>query len=126
MANVLITVTALLCFIGCVTDSGEKLPDPVWVSVTSIKSATIVGKTVQFTVVCWVPEPCWRYARSNVKFFGQFVAIGVYVQRTTSEQCAQVLTSIDVPVNITVPSAGTYTFQFTRLETTADTTMTIP
>jgi hypothetical protein len=122
-ATLAVMIFASVSMLGCKDDPAETLPSPEWVSVSSIKSVSVTNRTLSFTVVCVVSESCWRFARIENQASGQSVMIFVYAQRTTNGPCAQVLTSIDAPGSFTVPSAGTYTFRFKRLETTIDTTI---
>ena len=115
-----------ILFYGCVTDSGDKLPEPKAVSVNNIKAANVVGRSASFTVVCTVPEPCWRFVRSEITSSGNIVTATMIAQRTTKDPCLQVLVNIDAPATVTVASAGTYVFKFWRNDgSTVDTTLTI-
>jgi hypothetical protein len=124
MSSILVIASILL--IGCESDSVATLPDPQWVSVSSIKSIAVTNRTASFTVVCVVSESCWRFARTEHSVSGQSYTIGVFAQRTANGPCARVLTSIEAPAVFTVPSAGNYTFRFMQLESTIDTTISFP
>jgi hypothetical protein len=122
-----IIFSALLPLLGCVTDSNQKLPEPKAVSTTLIKSTSIQERTIVFTVVCTTPEPCWKFVRFDNSTLGQSITTTVFAQRTTNDPCLQVLSSIEVPVTIVVPSNGTYSFRFWQYDgKTLDTTLTIP
>lgn len=112
---------------GCLSDSGENLPPPKAVSASLIKGASIEGRTITFTLVCTIPEPCWRFVRFENLASGQTITTTVLAQRTTNDGCLQVLSSIETPVTISVPSSGAYTFRFWQYGgKTLDTTLTIP
>ena len=111
---------------GCLTDSGEKLPDPKPVSATAIQSAGISGMAISIVVRCVVPEPCWAFTRTDYSKSSNTFAVTVFARRTTNDPCLQVLSSIDAPFNVTVDALGSYSFQFWRYDgTTLDTTLIV-
>jgi len=111
---------------GCMTDSGESLPDPIPVSAYLIESAQISARTVTLEVVCSVPEPCWAFARTEQARSGNSYFVTVYARRTTNDPCLQVLSSINASFSTTVEAPGSYTFAFWRYDgTTLDTVLTI-
>ncbi len=125
MTNTILLLTFFS--IGCLTDQGAKLPDSVAVPVDSIKSISITGKTVSAVVWCTVPTPCWGFVRTDQTVSGNNVHLKIFARNTTNDPCIQVLGSIEAPVRVTVPSAGSYTFRFWRYNnTTLDTTIAIP
>jgi len=105
MKSIPVVLLSVLLY-GCLTDSGDKLPEPRAVSTILIKNVTIVGRTVSFTVVCSIPEPCWQFVRSEPSATGQSVTIKMFARRTTTDPCLQVLSSLDAPATITLSSAG--------------------
>jgi len=123
----LIILSTFLSFIGCLTDSSEKLLEPKAVSATIIKGAIFEGRTITFSVVCEIPEPCWRFAGFSTSTSGQSITTVIFAQRMTNDPCLQVLSSIEAPVTSVVPSSGVYTFRFWQYNgETLDTTLTIP
>ncbi len=110
---------------GCITDTGEQLPEPWPVSVDSIKGLTIRRQVAYFVVCCTIPEPCWVFVRSDYSISGRSIAVTIYARRRNNDPCIQVLSSLDAPATIVVPSSGTYTFRFWRYGgQTLDTTLT--
>jgi hypothetical protein len=127
MRTTIILLSSILLLTGCLIESDERLPDPIAVSAEQIKSVDIVGTTIAFRVVCMVPEPCWKFVRFEDSMSEQTITTTVFAQRTTNGPCLQVISSIEAPVTLEVPSGGVYTFRFWRRdETTLDTTLTIP
>ncbi len=115
----------LLIFGGCITDTGEILPDVSRASVDSIKSIGVEGRTVSFTVASTVPTPCYIFVRSEYSISGQSIPVTVFVRPRNNDPCFQVLWSLDAPVAIVVPHSGSYTFKFWRWGgQTLDTTLT--
>ncbi len=118
-------VLILLAFAGCITDTGERLPNLSRASVDSIKSIGIEGRTVSFTVQCTVPTPCYIFVGSDYSVSGRSISVTVYARPRNNDPCHQVLWSLEAPVSVVVLSAGTYTFQFWRWGgQTLDTTLT--
>jgi hypothetical protein len=125
-ATVAILFTTLF-FSGCLTDSGESLPEPTPISVNLIKSAAVSGLSVSFVVNCFLPQPCWTIVRTDQGVVGADVKFTVIGRRTTNGPCLDVQVSVDTETKIRVPSTGTYTFHFWQYGgTTIDTTLAIP
>ena len=117
----------MLLFIGCLTDSGETLPDLTLLAANSIKSVTVSGRSVAFKVGCTLPQPCYTVVRTDHAIDGTDVSLTILGRRTTDDPCLEVLVNIDTEASIIVPSAGSYTFRFWRYdEKTIDTTLSIP
>ncbi len=102
-----------LTFGGCITDTGEQLPDPKPVSADSISSIAIQGRTISFIVSCTVGDPCWRFVRSDHSVSGRTIAVTIYARRFNAI-CPAVVVSIKAPATVVVPSSGSFTFQFWR------------
>lgn len=118
-------VLILLMLAGCITDTGEQLPNLGPASVDSIICIGMEGRTVSFTVQCTVPTPCYIFVRSEYSISGQSISVTVYVRPRNNEPCYEVLSSLEASASVVVPSAGTYTFQFWRWGgQTLDTTLT--
>ena len=119
-------ITVALLFTACLTDSGEKLPEPQAVSAYAFQSVNISGRYISVIVRCVVPEPCWTFARTDRSKSGNIFAVTVFARRTTNDPCPQVLSSIDAPFDAAVESPGSYSFRFWRHDgTTLDTTLTV-
>jgi hypothetical protein len=124
MRNFIIVISIVVCISGCI-DMGEQLPAPLPSSAEFICRVTIQGRTVTFNIVCMIPTPCWEFARSDHSISGQFIAVTVFTRPRNNDPCIQVLSSIEAPVTIEVPSAGSYTFRFWRYDSiSVDTTLT--
>lgn len=112
---------------GCVTDSEKKLPDPQQVGVWSIKSISVSGRTISATVVGMATESCWGFVRADHTISGSTITVSIFARRLTNDPCATVMTPIEAPLSITVPTSGTYTLKFWRQQNQSlDTTITIP
>jgi len=106
-----LTILSFIVIVGgCSRDFNEQLPNPYPVSSEFIKSVAIQERTVSFIVVCMIPEPCWDYVRTDRSASGQFITFTVFARRHNNDAYLQVLSSIEAPATISVPSAGTYTF----------------
>ena len=111
---------------ACLSDSGEKLPEPKPVSTEEIKRVVISDYSVLVLVNCAVPEPCWTYVRTDQSINGSEINLTVIARRTTNDPCIQVMSSIDPEMQLTMPTAGSYTLKFWRHDgTTIDTTIVI-
>jgi hypothetical protein len=123
MRNLMIVISIVLCISGC-NDMGEQLPAPLPASAESIRFTTIQGRTVSFIVVCMIPTPCFEFVRSDYSTSGQIIFVTVYVRGNSNGLCEQVVSSIEAPITISVPSAGSYTFRFWRYDDSpVDTTL---
>lgn len=112
---------------ACLTDVGEELGDPKAVTAYSFKTAIVSGRDISFVVTCEVPTPCWAFNRIDSARSGNTFTVTVFARRTTSGPCLTVLSSIDAPFDVTVESAGSYTFEFWRYDgTVLDTTLVVP
>ena len=110
---------------GCITDTGGQLPDARPASADSISSVAIQGRTVSFVVSCAVPTLCFEFVRSDYSISGQSIPVTVYVRSRNNYPCPEVISSLEAPATIVVPSSGSYTFRFWRYEgQTLDTTLT--
>ena len=121
MIRLLIT---LFVFVLLSCDLVNPLPDPEPVPVGRFNSIEMQGKTVTFDINCVTPELCWEYSSYDKSTSDYLSSITVYGQRTTNNLCAQEVSSFDVAISISVPSAGNYTFKFwQRSDSTLDTTV---
>ena len=113
---------------GCLRDMGTGSNFRVSQLAThSIKSVSVSGRTVTFSLGCAIPEAgCWKYLRADHSAGSGSYLVTVQGQRTTNDPCLQVMGSIPVTTSITVPGPGTYEFSFWQYDTTIDTTITIP
>ena len=125
MKKALLLFTMVVLF-GCIADSGDDLPTPRAVEVYEISNIESQGTSITFTVLCQTPEPCWAYSHHENTNTSSVYLITIYAQRTTNDPCLQVLSSIEVPISVTVPNSGEFIFKFWQNdEATLDTTITI-
>jgi len=122
-----LSLLVIVAFAGCLTDSGEKLPDPIPVSAYLIKSANVSVRSISLVVACGTPNPCWCFTRTEHSRSANTYTVKVFAKLTTNDPCIQIVGSIDAPFNVTVEGPGSYTFRFWRYDgTTVDTTLVIP
>ena len=94
-------------------------------SIDSISVVSINELTAKFNLYATVPDPCWLYARHTEYRDNKEYTYRVYVQRKENSVCPQVLTTLTFPMELWVPSKGTYTLRFHRTDTiTLDTAIT--
>jgi hypothetical protein len=116
----------LLVFTGCTTstDNNNLLSGPI--SANRIKSVTALDQEVNFIINCTIPEPCWKYLRTDQEISGFNINMKIIGQRITNDPCLEVLSSLDAKPTIIVPQTGIYTFHFWNTnETSIDTTVVI-
>jgi len=128
MKPTILVLLALSIVVGC-SDLGDQLPGSFVspIAANRIVQVDVTGRSLSFLVNCTMPEPCWVFQRIDQTLSGTVASIRVYGRRTTTEACAQVIWWLDARCNVSVPSAGTYTFTFWRGGTsTVDTTLSVP
>jgi len=70
---------------------------------------------------------CGYFNRADVVSQANSFLITIYGQQERDANCTQAFIEFDAPVNIQIPSAGTYTFRFWETDsTTLDTTFAVP
>ncbi|MDZ7715338.1 MAG: hypothetical protein U5J95_03915 [Balneolaceae bacterium] len=119
-------IILLFLVAACNADPSGNLPDPEPIQTEQLKNITIDGLNVSFETINTIPEPCWELADYESSISNSEVVITIFGQRTTTDPCMQVVSSLEANVEITLPQNGTYTFKFFRYEgETLDTTLTV-
>jgi len=91
--------------------------------VVTSKSASAVSLVAQAS---W-HNGCGYFNRADVVSQANSFLITIYGQQERDANCTQAFIEFDAPVNIQIPSAGTYTFRFWETDsTTLDTTFAVP
>src|SRR5574341_706945 len=119
MKTTIAAIFSLFILKACPTDSGENLRVAEPISAISFRSVTVANRTAAFVVTCVLPDPCWKFIRADQTISETIVTVKILAERT-SDACIQVLSSLDAPASVTVPSAGNYTFHFWRYGGTLD------
>ncbi len=94
-------------------------------SIDSISVVSITELSAKFNLYATVPDPCWLYARHTEYRDDKEYTYRVYILRKENSDCPQVLTTLTFPMELWVPSKGTYTLRFHQTDTiTLDTAIT--
>jgi hypothetical protein len=91
----------------------------------SIKQITVSGKTINLTVVCQIPTPCYDYYNYNETSDNKHYYIKFFAKHDKQNVCPQVISSLDASYQKTVPQPGEYTFHFIRTDSTSLDTMIV-
>lgn len=125
MRDLIVLLSVIVSMCGCLNDMGQQIPVSQPANAESISRAAVQGRTVSFLVVCTLPTPCWEFVRSEHAIAGPNIAVTVIVRPLNGDPCIQVLSHVEAPATIVVPSAGTYMFHFWRYgNSSLDTTLT--
>ena len=82
---------------------------------------------VTFTFHSQLPDPCYEHYRTHIEHRDAEVLVTVYARRDGSLICPCVVEDISWPIDVSVPSVGTYLFRFWETDsTTVDTTLYVP
>jgi hypothetical protein len=101
-------------------DDEIKLPIPV----DSISVNNITNLSVDFTASIFCGSMCWKNTYFEKRISGSDVFIKTFAVLDGSSVCPAVCVDYQTPINISLLSAGSYTFHFWRSDTSSiDTTL---
>jgi hypothetical protein len=137
-SNIIKTLIVCLCAMGLTVFSqgcSKKATPPEWtwiqtpMAVDSIGVGQVDSTGAGFIVRAWWHDGCGRLSHNSIVRNGNSYSVAIwgeeYINHGTA--CSQVMTSFRVPVAVTLPGPGTFTFRFWRTDsTTLDTTLTVP
>ena len=122
----LVSIAGLMLLAGCSLLGGEE--NDVTVERVEVHEIEVVSPTVQsvtFEVTGTWRNSCGEFSRFDSSRDGMTYEIEMYGQQPESATCFHVITPITGEWETSVPSAGTYTFQFWQQDgATLDTTLT--
>lgn len=110
---------------GCMTDAGVSEPRPF--SAGKFKSVNVSTRTISLLVDCQVPDPCWKFFRTDYNRSDMTYNAKIFAIPTGETVCPDVIGHVYAPLEVTVSGPGSYTFKFWRYDgTTLDTTVVVP
>lgn len=121
----IITSLFLACIVSSCTifeDDEIKRPIPV----DSISVNKISNLSVDFTASIFCGSMCWKYTYFEKRISASDVFIKTFAVSDGSSVCPAVCVDYQTPINISLLSAGNYTFYFWKSDTSSiDTTLFI-
>ena len=130
MVRSIFLIISMCVLPGCVLfgeSEGPKYEYNLWMSVDSLDVIEVAGGEVEFLCHTTVGDPCHEFHRADIERGGDEVTIRLYSKRERAAICPQVISALDVPLEVEVDGGKTYTFHFWRLgEASLDTTLYAP
>ncbi len=85
----------------------------------SLKEVSVSGRTVNFTVTCRIPTPCYDFDKYNEEQEGNHYFISFFAKHDKQRVCPQVVSSLDAYYKKTLPQGGEYVFHFMHKDSTS-------
>ena len=121
------TITYLFLSIilfSCTIFEDDEIKRPI--PVDSISVNNITNLSVDFTASIFCGSLCWKNTYFEKRISGSEVFIKTFAVLDGSSVCPAVCVDYQTPINISLISAGSYTFHFWRSDTSSmDTTLFI-
>ncbi len=96
------------------------------ISVDSISVNSISNLTANFTATNFCGSYCWEKTYFEKSISGRDVFIKTFAVSDGSTVCPDVCVEYQTPINISLPSSGSYTFHFWKSDTSSiDTTLIV-
>lgn len=113
-------LTILISSCSSFEDEEERHSIPI----DSISVNSISNLTVNFTATIFCGSYCWKETYFEKSISGSDVFIKTFAVSDGSSVCPQVCVEYQTPINISLPSSGSYTFHFWKSDTSSiDTTI---
>jgi len=124
LRKLFLLVTAI-AFAGCLTDSGQKAPDLWPVPALMFKNASVSGRSITIVVVFGVTSSGWVYSHTEQSRVGNTFSLRGFAT-PAQDASLPAMSVIEATVNVSVGTAGSYSFRFWQSDTTTlDTTFTV-
>ena len=85
----------------------------------SLKEVSVSGRTVNFTVTCRIPTPCYDFDKYKEKQEGNHYFISFFAKHDKQRVCPQVVSSLNAYYKKTLHQDGEYVFHFMRKDSTS-------
>lgn len=107
---------------ACSVFEDDEIRQPIPIDSISVNST--VNLTANFTAVSFCGSYCWKETYFEKSISGSDVFIKTFAVSDGSTVCPQVCIEYQTPINLSLPSSGSYTFHFWKSDTSSiDTTI---
>ncbi|MEO8230881.1 MAG: hypothetical protein ABI638_01270 [Ignavibacteriota bacterium] len=107
---------------ACSSFEKEEHRPPITVDSVSVNSVS--NLTANFTAIIFCGSYCWEKTYFEKSISGSDIFIKTFAVSDGSTVCPQVCVEYQTPINISLPSSGSYTFHFWKSDTSSiDTTI---
>ncbi len=116
-------ILLITLFSACSMLDDEKIKNPFPLDSISVNSTSL---NAEFTGTIFCGSYCWKstYFVKNIKDGDVFIK--TFAVSDGADVCPAVCVEYQIPINITLPVSGSYTFHFWKSDTSSiDTTITI-
>jgi len=120
----LLILAAALVFYSCSVFEDDEITYTIPIDSISVKN--ISNLKVEFTASNFCGSMCWKKTYFGKRVSGNDIFIKTFAVVDGSTACPAVCVYAETPINITLPSAGSYSFHFWRSDTSSiDTTLIV-
>jgi len=124
--KIYVMLAALITILFCACSQLNEEQNVLSVGAQSIGVTGISLLKASFQIHGGTPTPCYKFYHADIQRDEMKVSIHVYAY-SESERCVDLVWPVTWPIDLYVPTSGTYQFSFWCTDsTTVDTTLFIP